>query len=803
MTLRPWKPPRPRGRGNAGPSREWVGGRFSPPFFIEHPTEPYRAELAIWLELPSGLIVGQELYRPKDTEGAVGRVLLAAMERPPAGPPRRPDKIRVGHAQLAAEVQAAIGDSIPIEVAPTPELDRLLDDLLESMPESDADGSYLRDGRIDAAIVKNLFVAAQVLYSIAPWKIATDDQALRMDIPALGIEGACVSIIGSLGQARGLIVFPSLHGYEAFRRVAAKPLKRTARLDMGTGWLALNFERKADLPATMRREAKSYGWPVAGADAYPRVERRDPDGASRPLVTRDLKIAAACASALSAFAIKHGEVLENGGPEPVCESYFDDDDLEVRFTFPYEAAPLFEVHAGPEQRTASPVAVRRARVGRNDPCPCGSGRKYKKCHGPLEERQGSTRSEGDAHHDLDAHWVSQLTEFGMVHFGFEWSRFAREFVDASQVRALAVPWSVYGFTVRGATVLDWYLEKHGQSLTRADRDWLCAQQAAWLAVWEVTAVEPGTSLRLRDLLTDETRLVREISGSRTLVVHDAVLARVVDVGEVSLLCGVHPRPLPPIEAAEVVACVRRRLRLKRAVPATRLRGALGPYLIRQWENAVSRLDARPAMPSVLQNTDGDPFLVTIDHFEIAPGAGSEVAARLAALEHVQPPEPAEEPPTFTFLRPGGGRHARPQATVVGVGRISRETLRIETNSKARADALRARIEAACGNRLRHRAREHADPLSDRALRGPQGKEVEMPPAEVQRALLEIEQEHYSGWVDEAIPALGGRTPREAVKTAGGRAAVDLLLKDFENRDRRARGSAGPDFSAIRRELRLE
>jgi uncharacterized protein YecA (UPF0149 family) len=25
--------------------------------------------------------------------------------------------------------------------------------------------------------------------------------------------------------------------------------------------------------------------------------------------------------------------------------------------------------------------VRVAKVGRNDPCPCGSGKKYKKCHG--------------------------------------------------------------------------------------------------------------------------------------------------------------------------------------------------------------------------------------------------------------------------------------------------------------------------------------------------------------------------------------------------------------------------------------
>jgi preprotein translocase subunit SecA len=31
------------------------------------------------------------------------------------------------------------------------------------------------------------------------------------------------------------------------------------------------------------------------------------------------------------------------------------------------------------------------RVGRNDPCPCGSGKKYKKCHMPIDEGVG-TRS---------------------------------------------------------------------------------------------------------------------------------------------------------------------------------------------------------------------------------------------------------------------------------------------------------------------------------------------------------------------------------------------------------------------------
>ena len=36
-----------------------------------------------------------------------------------------------------------------------------------------------------------------------------------------------------------------------------------------------------------------------------------------------------------------------------------------------------------EPRTQAPVHVEK-RVGRNDPCPCGSGKKYKNCHGRME-----------------------------------------------------------------------------------------------------------------------------------------------------------------------------------------------------------------------------------------------------------------------------------------------------------------------------------------------------------------------------------------------------------------------------------
>lgn len=34
-----------------------------------------------------------------------------------------------------------------------------------------------------------------------------------------------------------------------------------------------------------------------------------------------------------------------------------------------------------QQKSGPPVRREAPKVGRNDPCPCGSGKKYKKCHG--------------------------------------------------------------------------------------------------------------------------------------------------------------------------------------------------------------------------------------------------------------------------------------------------------------------------------------------------------------------------------------------------------------------------------------
>ena len=46
-----------------------------------------------------------------------------------------------------------------------------------------------------------------------------------------------------------------------------------------------------------------------------------------------------------------------------------------------------QTNAGGEAKKAEPIRNIGQKVGRNDPCPCGSGKKYKNCHMKLEAKK--------------------------------------------------------------------------------------------------------------------------------------------------------------------------------------------------------------------------------------------------------------------------------------------------------------------------------------------------------------------------------------------------------------------------------
>ncbi len=176
-----------------------------------------------------------------------------------------------------------------------------------------------------------------------------------------------------------------------------------------------------------------------------------------------------------------------------------------------------------------------------------------------------------------------------------------------------------------------------------------------------------------------------------------------------------------------------------------------------------------------------------------------IVARIGPLDGADPEPGGGDTTAYVFLRPDDPTRPDGQQTVVGRVEMSPTALRIETNSRARADALRERIEGACGSHIRHRAREHSDPFALAAASGNVPQPPAPPSPEEERLVAELKARHYADWADQPLPALDNRTPRECARTAAGRAEVDLLLTDMEHRERRVPGTPF-DFSAIRREL---
>ncbi|MNE72433.1 hypothetical protein D3C80_1683760 [compost metagenome] len=72
------------------------------------------------------------------------------------------------------------------------------------------------------------------------------------------------------------------------------------------------------------------------------------------------------------------EIAQNNYEKAQIEST--SGNTEQRFTGSegYEEAMR---NSAPQREKQQPIVSTEPKIGRNDPCPCGSGKKYKQCHG--------------------------------------------------------------------------------------------------------------------------------------------------------------------------------------------------------------------------------------------------------------------------------------------------------------------------------------------------------------------------------------------------------------------------------------
>jgi hypothetical protein len=357
---------------------EWIGGRYTFPVELQEGKEFFRPECILWIEMPGLTLVGSTVSDPREP-ATFTESIEDAMLRPIEGPPRRPALIRVSDEGTAKELRRSF-HSIPIFVAPVPELDAAFAEL-SARAEREANPSYFERGAISPAIVGEFFEAANLLFRAAPWRQITEEKVVSVDIPAFDIQDACLSVIGNAGQELGLLLFRSINDFWSFKlRLAADNEDEDGD---GVAIRSLSFDRKKNLPPPLVREIREHRWPVAGAKAYPLFLCLDAATDRLAPSERDFQIMTGCTRAFLSFLERHGDVFESDDPEPIV---FTSD--EITLTAPYPGMKSFvdglidlEGDAGlDDDPFEEPQIVIDRSVGRNDPCPCGSGKKYKKCH---------------------------------------------------------------------------------------------------------------------------------------------------------------------------------------------------------------------------------------------------------------------------------------------------------------------------------------------------------------------------------------------------------------------------------------
>ena len=174
------------------------------------------------------------------------------------------------------------------------------------------------------------------------------------------------------------------------------------------------------------------------------------------------------------------------------------------------------------------------------------------------------------------------------------------------------------------------------------------------------------------------------------------------------------------------------------------------------------------------NTDGDELLWHTASFSVAdPEQTRQVLMQREDIDH------DEEADELVWSKAAKGNNRVVGETVI-LGRIEfvGDELVLSVNSAKRFETARKWLEKLPGVVFRNvQTRRWDEAERDRPLdeRISPPEPIEMTP-ELADSLREMMDKHYMGWLDTPLPALSGKTPRQACQTKTGRQEVTMLIR---------------------------
>jgi SEC-C motif/Protein of unknown function (DUF2384) len=478
------------------------------------------------------------------------------------------------------------------------------------------------------------------------------------------------------------------------------------------------------------------------------------------------------------------------------------------------------------------------KTGRNDPCPCGSGKKYKQCC--LKDAVTSEESPWSQQREASGWLVQQMLNFARRRFAKDllaaWLDFNQDdspvpIEEDPQEGQIFVPYLLFDWDPEprsrrrpplAGLIARSYLLKMGSRLPELER--LILEQAVTqpLSFYEVVRCDPGEGMVLRDVLIGGEVAVIERTASRMLRPGDLGYGQICELPEVTTLGRLAPLCIPPSHKASIVG-LREKLRKK---IAKQNRGLTAADLIRYRDDIRTvYLDMRDAMrtPPRLTNTDGDPLVLHTLTFR----AGSAHAAFEALAPLARGVSKQELLTAAKFDRDGtlvsveipwqkqGNRiHKDWENTLLGHIRISGRSLIVDVNSEKRAAKVRHEIERRMGILVVHQKTVTQTPNASWKKAKPgtsvgksaadAGPEKHSPEPAFSKQMQEELQREVENWIFQKIPALRGRTPLEAIEDPDGKEIVESLLLGWERQNETIADLQvfRPDINAIRRLLKL-
>jgi hypothetical protein len=346
------------------------------------------------------------------------------------------------------------------------------------------------------------------------------------------------------------------------------------------------------------------------------------------------------------------------------------------------------------------------------------------------------------------------------------------------------------------TLVEHHLETHGAELPPRDRLLLEVWRDSWPGVFETESVDEGRGIHLRDLAEGDTIFVHDVTASRELLPGDCIVSRIEEL-DGKLMFVSDGSTIPPAVKGEFLKLIDKEARAAGLTRVEYVRRS-GNTLCRK----IRRLSDQWLKNLRVVNREGEEIAFCSAAYRVLDEAA--LLTRLRSLPELQEKPGDQGGVHFTWTDPVA-ENPRP---VFGHVQLGSGRMRLETQSRTRLQVGRGLLEAHAGRLLQHDADTEMslDQFKERMMSGSLPEREERIPTEREREIiLQMKAQHYATWPDKPLPALAGKTARQAVKTKSGRKAVIDLIREMERSEAREAkaGQSAFDFTPLRKNLGLE